>query len=210
MNTLTAFSVIALAALIHASFQLGVSMITLLSGHSAGKKLESKRTLRLVGAFFAGTLVMTALIVSTLTYIVGVLFPHSIPELAWGVLAGAMAIIGIAVWIFYYRRGPGTLLWVPRGLAKFLSRRIHATRISAEAFSLGLTSVVTEILFIVTPAMAAALAVISLPTSEQLYGAALYVGVASLGMLFVTAFIGSDKGGNGEVSALPFFSGPSG
>ena len=191
MNTLTAFCVIALAALIHASFQLGVSMVTLLSGHSIGKKLAATRTLRLVGAFLLGTLVMTALIISTLTYIAGILFPHQIPTLAWAVLTGAMVAIGLIVWICYYRRGPGTLLWVPRSLARFLSQRIHATRISAEAFSLGLTSVITEILFIITPAIAAALAVVSLPTNLQLLGAALYVAVASLGMLFVTVFIGS-------------------
>ena len=39
MNNITALSIIALAALIHASFQLGVSMVTLLSGQSAGKRV---------------------------------------------------------------------------------------------------------------------------------------------------------------------------
>lgn len=191
MNTLTAFSVIALAALIHASFQLGVSMITLLSGHSTGKKLAARRTLRLVGAFLLGTLVMTTLIISTLSYIADVLFRNHAPSIVWGVLAAAMLVVGLATWVYYYRRGPGTLLWVPRSLARFLSQRIHTTKLSAEAFSLGLTSVITEILFIITPATAAAFAIIALPTELQLVGAAVYVAVASLGMLFVTVFIGS-------------------
>lgn len=191
MDTLTAFSVIALAALIHASFQLGVSMITLLSGHAIGKKLAAKRTLRLVGAFLAGTLIMTALIVSTLSYTASVFFGHSATPMAWGTLASAMIIIGLVVWVFYYRRGPGTLLWVPRGLAKLLSKRIHATQMSAEAFSLGLTSVCMELLFIITPAVAAAFAIIALPTDLQLAGVATYVVLASLSMLGVAAFIGS-------------------
>ena len=191
MDTLTAFSVIALAALIHASFQLGVSMITLLSGHAIGKKLAAKRTLRLVGAFLAGTLIMTALIVSTLSYTASVFFDHSATPMAWGTLASAMIIIGLVVWVFYYRRGPGTLLWVPRGLAKLLSKRIHATQMSAEAFSLGLTSVCMELLFIITPAVAAAFAIIALPTDLQLAGVATYVVLASLSMLGVAAFIGS-------------------
>lgn len=191
MDTLTAFSVIALAALIHASFQLGVSMITLLSGHAIGKKLAAKRTLRLVGAFLAGTLIMTALIVSTLSYTASVFFGHSATPMAWGTLASAMIIIGLVVWVFYYRRGPGTLLWVPRGLAKLLSKRIHATQMSAEAFSLGLTSVCMELLFIITPAVAAAFAIIALPTDLQLAGVAAYVILASLSMLGVAAFIGS-------------------
>ena len=191
MDTLTAFSVIALAALIHASFQLGVSMITLLSGHAIGKKLAAKRTLRLVGAFLAGTLIMTALIVSTLSYTASVFFDHSATPMAWGTLASAMIIIGLVVWVFYYRRGPGTLLWVPRGLAKLLSKRVHATQMSAEAFSLGLTSVFAELLFIITPAIAAAFAIIALPTDLQLSGVATYVVLASLSMLGVAAFIGS-------------------
>lgn len=191
MDTLTAFSVIALAALIHASFQLGVSMVTLLSGHAIGKKLAAKRTLRLVGAFLAGTLIMTALVISTLSYVAAVFFGHSATPMAWGTLAFAMIIIGLVVWICYYRRGPGTLLWVPRGLAKLLSKRIHATQMSAEAFSLGVTSVFTELLFIITPAIAAAFAIISLPTNLQLIGAAAYVVVASLSILLVVAFIGS-------------------
>ena len=191
MDTLTAFSVIALAALIHASFQLGVSMITLLSGHAIGKKLAAKRTLRLVGAFLAGTLIMTALIVSTLSYTASIFFGHSATPMAWGTLASAMIIIGLVVWVFYYLRGPGTLLWVPRGLAKLLSKRIHATQMSAEAFSLGLTSVCMELLFIITPAVAAAFAIIALPTDLQLAGVATYVVLASLSMLGVAAFIGS-------------------
>lgn len=191
MDTLTAFSVITLAALIHTSFQLGVSMVTLLSGHAIGKKLAAKRTLRLVGAFLAGTLIMTALVISSLTYVSGVFFGRDVTPMAWGTLAFGMIIIGVVVWICYYRRGPGTLLWVPRSLAKLLSKRIHATQMSAEAFSLGATSVFTEILFIITPAIAAAFAIISLPVDLQLIGAATYVVVASLSMLVVAAFIGS-------------------
>lgn len=191
MDILTAFSVIALAALIHASFQLGVSMVTLLSGHAIGKKLAAKRTLRLVGAFFVGTLIMTALIISTLSYIAGVFFGHDATPMAWGTLAFAMIIIGLVVWVCYYRRGPGTLLWIPRGLAKLLSKRIHATQMSAEAFSLGVTSVFTELLFIITPAIAAAFAIISLPTNLQLIGAVTYIVIASLSILFVVTFIGS-------------------
>lgn len=191
MDIFTAFSVIALAALIHASFQLGVSMVTLLSGHAAGKKLAATRTLRLVGAFLAGTLIMTALIISTLSYIASVYFGHIVTPMAWGTLAFAMIVVGLTVWICYYRRGPGTLLWVPRGLATFLSKRIHTTQVSAEAFSLGVTGVFTELLFIVTPAVAAAFAIISLPTNLQLIGAIAYVGIASLSILLVAALIGS-------------------
>lgn len=191
MDIITAFSIIGLAALIHASFQLGVSMVTLLSGHAVGKKFASRRVVSLVGSFLLGTVVMTALIISLLSDVATVLFRHNAPTIVWGVLCCAMILVGLIIWACYYRRGPGTLLWIPRSMAKFLHNRIHATRDSAEAFSLGLTSVIAEILFILAPAAAAALAIVSLPSPLQLAGAAAYVVVASFGMGIVTIFISS-------------------
>jgi hypothetical protein len=66
MDYPTIFGIIGLAALIHASFQLSISMVTLLSGHSLGSKARASRTLHLAGAFFAGVVVMTMLFVSFL------------------------------------------------------------------------------------------------------------------------------------------------
>ena len=191
MNDITALSIIALAALIHASFQLGVSMVTLLSGQSAGKRVAGARTLALVGAFLSGTIVMTTLLISTTAFVVGSLFGTQVPVLAWTVVTALMVAIGLAVWLFYYRRGAGTSLWISRGMARFLQTRIKTTTMRSEAFSLGLTGVFTELLFIIAPVAAAACALISLPPHLQLIGVALYVIVASLGMILVTVLIGS-------------------
>lgn len=192
MDYPTVFGIIGLAALIHASFQLSVSMVTLLSGHSLGSKARSSRTMALVGSFFAGVVVMTMLSVSFLAYLGEQLFRHSVPQLIWSVVAGLCMGLGIAVWAFYYRRGKnGTSLWLPRGVARFLTERTKATRASAESFSLGLVSVLAEGIFIIAPASAAALAMIYLPAPLQLAGIALYTGIASLGMLLVVILIGS-------------------
>jgi hypothetical protein len=191
MNNITALSIIALAALIHASFQLGVSMVTLLSGQSAGKRVAGARALALVGAFLSGTIVMTTLLISTTAFVVGSLFGTQVPVLAWTVVTALMVAIGLAVWLFYYRRGAGTSLWISRGMARFLQTRIKTTTMRSEAFSLGLTGVFTELLFIIAPVAAAACALISLPPHLQLIGVALYVIVASLGMILVTVLIGS-------------------
>lgn len=191
MDTLTAFSIVALAALIHTSFQLGVSMITLLSSHAGGKRLKGGHTLRLVGAFLGGTIAMTLLLVSSMSYITAVLFGNSIPDVVWEFTAGALVIIGIAVWIFYYRRGDGTSLWLPRPLAQLLHERIQSTTLSAEAFSLGLTGVIAELIFLAVPVLAASLAIVTLPVVWQLPAVILYVVIASLGMIVVSVLIGS-------------------
>ena len=193
METITAFSTIALAALVHASFQLGVSMVTLLSNHATGKKLSGQRVLRLVGAFLLGTVVMTGLLISSFGYAATVLFHGVIPEGVWESAAVALAIVGAGVWVFYYRRGDGTSLWLPRPLAHLLHERIQVTTFSAEAFSLGLTAVIAEIIFLLVPVSAAALAIVSLPVVWQPLAVLLYIFVASLGLIVVSVLLGSGR-----------------
>ena len=191
MDIATSLGIILLAGFIHASFQLSISMVTLLSGHAIGSKTSARRTMRMVGSFFAGVVAMTILFISFLGYAASQLFRHDVPPLAWSVVCGLMIGLGIAVWAFYYRRQDGTALWLPRPFARFLTERTKATRYSAESFSLGLTSVVAEGLFILAPASAAALALIRFPAPLQLVGIALYTLTASLSIFIVVVLIGS-------------------
>ena len=66
MNPLESLLIVAVAALIHASFQLSVSMLTLLSSHTIGAKRSHARLLKLSGAFTFGVIVMTILALSTI------------------------------------------------------------------------------------------------------------------------------------------------
>lgn len=191
MDSLTALAIIALAALMHASFQLSVSMVTLLSSHSIGSKLSGKRTLWLVMSFFAGTVVMTMLIVSFLALFANIAYQAHVPAAVWAVLCGLLIGLGIAVWAFYYRRQAGTSLWIPRGMARFLTARTRATKSLAESFSLGLSSVMAELLFIFAPAATSALALTYLPRSWQLPALFMYVAIASLSTGIVVILIGS-------------------
>lgn len=192
MDTYTVISVVAFAALIHASFQLGVSVVTLLSGHSAGKRVAPGKTLRLVGSFLAGTVTMTTLVVFTLLYLANVLDIWQNPHYLWTAVCGALIGIGVAVWAFYYRRGGGTVLWIPRAFARYLDARVRTTTLSVEAFSLGLTTVIAELPFMLAPLVASVLALTYLtPASHQLLGALGYIFIASLGVLSVTILIGS-------------------
>lgn len=191
MDTFTSFSVIALAALIHASFQLGVSVVTLLSGHAAGKRVAPAKSLRLVSAFLWGTILITALVVFTLLYLASVLDIWQNPTSLWTIVCGVLVGIGLAVWGVYYRRGNGTPLWIPRAFAKFLDTRVRTTTMSVEAFSLGLTTVIAELPFMTAPMVAATLALTFLPSNLQIVGALGYIAIASLGMVIVTVLIGS-------------------
>ena len=191
MELFTSLALIALAAGVHASFQLSVSMMTLLSGHALGSRTRHARLVRMTNSFLFGATVMTLLLLSTTSLVLSKIFPHSTPDIFWAVVCGLLVGVGVAVWAFYYRPGRNTVLWVPRGMAHYLTIRTEKTKLSAEAFGLGLSSVLAEIIFIAVPILAASLLVIRLDGWWQIAGLACYTLVSMLTLLIVTALIGS-------------------
>lgn len=188
---ISSFAIIAFAALIHSSFQLSVSMLTLLSGHAIGSKTAHIKLVRLTSAFSLGVTIMTALLLSFMALVLQLVFGDTVPPLAWAVGCGLLIGLGVAVWAFYYRRETGTSLWIPRAMARYLSQRTKATKQSAEAFALGLSSVIGELLFILAPMFVSSLILIQLAPLWQLVGIALYVVVSLLSLLVVHGLIGS-------------------
>lgn len=191
MNSLHPLVIVAIAALIHASFQLSISVQTLLSGHAIGARRSQAALLRLTISFALGVLVMTTLCLTFGTYVsLGLFSGAEVPLLAWSVVCGLLMGLALAVWTLYYRREAGTTLWIPRGMARFLSTRTKATKTSAEAFGLGLSSVLAELIFIATPIILSSLALVQLAPAWQLVGLVLYVFIATLPLLTVTVLVG--------------------
>ena len=188
---ISSFAIIAFAALIHASFQLSVSMLTLLSGHAIGAKAAHAKLLRLTNGFLLGVAVMTMLCISFIALVLQRSFGTHVPLVAWAVGCGLLLGLGVAVWAFYYRREQGTTLWLPRGLARYLSERTKATKLGAEAFGLGLSSVIAELIFIIAPMIISALVLIRLEPLWQLVGIAVYTVVSLLSLAVVNGLIGS-------------------
>lgn len=190
MNATSLFAVIALAALIHASFQLSVSMLTLVSGHALGTKARHRRVMNLGSSLTLGAMTMTTLLLCSLAYLAGVFFSRYNHTLVWSIITGVMAAVGLAVWIFYYRKADGTALWLPQSLTTTLRGRIKETHFGAEAFSLGLTGVLAELVFIIAPIGAAAFALVHLPSYMQIVGVITYTLLASMPLLIVLLMIG--------------------
>lgn len=159
--------IIAFAGLLHASFQLGVGLLTLLSGHSLGSRRSFARLMRLNVAYVCGASLVTLLLFAGLSYI-ALLTITEVMSAAWLVAAFLNIAIGGSVIAFYYRRGKGTGLWIPRPMAEYLQDRTKKTRRSAEAFTLGAGSVLAEIPFLIAPLSIAILAVIAEPASAGL------------------------------------------
>lgn len=188
---LNSFAIIAFAALIHTSFQLSVSMLTLMSGHAIGNKSSHAKLLRLTNMFSFGVALMTVLLLSVIAFVLQQYITATIPPVVWASVCGLLIGLGVAVWAFYYRRTPGTSLWLPRGMARYLSDRTKSTKQSAEAFSLGMSSVIAEFIFIFAPMTVSALALLQLDPGMQIVGVALYAFISLLSLLVVNGLIGS-------------------
>lgn len=191
MDITTSLVIIAIIGLIHASFQLSISMLTLLSSHTIGKRRSRTRLLLLTHAFVIGVAVATTLLLSTMALFAGHLLAGAAVDntLLWTLCVGMMFGLGASVWLFYYRREKGTTLWIPRSMAKHLASRAKATKHSAEAFGLGLTSVIAELLFVAIPLLAVALVLIGLEPRWQLAGIGLYVATSLLPLMIVNLLI---------------------
>jgi hypothetical protein len=191
MDIISSLAIVAFAALIHASFQLSVSMLTLLSGHAIGAKTAHVKLLRLTGGFLLGVALMTMLLISFICFALQSSFGNHVPYLVWAIACGLLLGLGIAVWSFYYRKEKGTSLWLPRGLARYLGERAKATKQSGEAFGLGLSSVIAELIFIFAPMVISGLVLIQLEPMGQLLGIGLYTLISLLSLLIVNGLIGS-------------------
>lgn len=191
MGIVTSLAIIALAALVHASFQLSVSVLTLLSAHTLGAKRSHFKLLCLSASFVFGTGLMTVLLLSFISLLLINIFGNKTPQIIWAIVCGLSIGVAISIWLFYYQRGRGTMLWLPRNFAKYLTRRTESTRLSAEAFGLGLSSVIGEILFIIAPLTICALALIQLPTIWQLVGICVYTLISLTSLIIVWVSINS-------------------
>ena len=193
MNILDSFAILVFAALIQASFQLSVSILTLMSGHAMGRKTAHKRLLRLIAGYIFGIFTMTVLLVSFIGLMFGAFIPGDIPGFVWAATCGVMIGVGVAVWVFYFRRQRGTVLWAPRSMAGYLSSRAKATKNSAEAFALGLASVIGELLFSIAPMIVASLILFQLEPAYRLAGIVVYGALSVLPLLFITALVGGGR-----------------
>lgn len=189
MNIAVSFSIIILAALIHSSFQLSVSVLTLISGHAIGSKQSHAKLFRLTTSFVFGAGVMTLLLLSTISFILLHLLGSSPSQLVWAASCGACVIIAFLAWLIYFKREKGTSLWIPRSMAHYLTERTKSTKLSAETFGLGLSSVFGELLFIFIPLLISALVLIELDPIWQLTGLITYTIVSLLSLLVVLAII---------------------
>ena len=183
--------VLGAAAVLHASFQVAVSVLTGLSARQLGFHTSHSRLIRLCFAYTAGVFAAVVALVMALAY---VLQSTSLPAtILWAAISGYGAAIGIVVILFYYREGKGTVLWLPRSIVSFLQDRIGKTSVAAESFSLGVMTVITELPFVIAPSLVAAMLLSGHTSDFRVLALILYGLVAILPLLIITWLVGGGK-----------------
>ncbi len=187
MDIIYSLIIVALSAIVQASFQLSISTLTLLSSHSLGAKRSQIKLLKLTSSFMVGAIIMTFLLIADAILVLVSIYKGAPTQLIWTIACGLNIGVGLSVWLFYFQPGGGTSLWVPRPFAHYLTERTKSTRSGAEAFSLGLSSVFGELLFICAPILMAAVIISTLPTIWQFTSIGLYglISLSSLGIVWV-------------------------
>ena len=178
------------AGFVHACFQLSVSVLTLLSSHTIGRRLPDRRLLSLSFWYILGVVVALTLLVlgsgSLLRFVAS-----RDTTLAMNLALVVSPLVAIMVALFYYRRGSGTRLWLPRPAAEYISTRAKKTKSSVESFSLGTTTVLTELPFSVAPLLLVGYTVQAFPGDMWLRLAMVYGVMVASPLVFVAVYLSS-------------------
>lgn len=190
-----AYVLLVLGALfVHACYQLSVSVLTYMSSHKLSQKASTKQLLKLGFGYITGVVVTTALLLvavaSLLSFLkIGSTNPQV--QLAVALTLALTPFIGLLTMTVYYRRGPGTQLWLPRPIARYLLERARKTKHGVEASMLGAATVVGELPFLAGPLLITSAVVMLQPAPTWPVWGVIYGMAASLPLVFVTLYLTS-------------------
>lgn len=173
MEILVPFGVVVLAGLIQASMQLNLGTLLLLYHASLGKHIKRK-TRHIVDTYITGVAILVILMLATLVFILDRYFGGALYVEEIIIVITMMVAVAVLIWMFYYRSGRSTELWLPRSVAKFIDRRAKLTDSNVEAFSLGALTSLAEMPFTLILLIVTANSILALPALEQLIAVLLY------------------------------------
>lgn len=186
----SAWAIVLAAALLHASFQLAVSVMTLLSGHALGQQRSHRRLIQLCSTYLAGNAAAVISLLFVATYILSVI-PRPASWL-WLALTIFGVASGLSALLFYYRDN-GSRLWLPTKAADYLFERSKRTRRDFEAFGLGMLTTIAELPFIAAPLLFVAMMLRGEPGLNHLGVGVGYTTLACLPLLVLFLLVGSGK-----------------
>ena len=177
MDMLIPFAEVFLAAVIHATLQLGLGALLLLYHASLGKHIR-KKTRVLVSSYISGVGMLVFLAIAAIAFLMDRYFGKALYIEELLIVVGMLVALAVAAWAIYYRRGKSTELWLPRTVARFIDKRAKETSSSTEAFSLGVLTSLAEMPFTLILVVIAANSILKLEPLFQLLAVVLYTIIA--------------------------------
>ena len=148
MSVLTSLGIVIVVLLIVALMQLTPSVFLLFSHHAFGK-FSKNRASDLVLFFILGAETMLALLLVVIYFVFNSLlsfFNINNAVLAWA-LGGILIALGILYFLFYYKRGKNTELFISRKCANSFHQKIGVAKTRSDAFLLGMIALIPELMF---------------------------------------------------------------
>lgn len=188
MEMLIPYSEVFLAAVIHATLQLELGALLLLYHASIGKHVK-KKTKYLVDSYISGIGMLVFLALAAVAFLLDRYFGGALYAEEIVIVVVMLLAIAVAAWMFYYRRGRSTELWLPRSVARFIDKRAKLTNSNTEAFSLGVLTSLAEMPFALILIVVAGNSILKLPMLHQLLALVLYTVITILPSIVFRIFI---------------------
>lgn len=185
---LVQFCTVFLAAVVHASLQLGLGSLLLLYHASLGKHIK-KKTRALVSSYIYGIALLICLIVSTCVFIIATTTDGALPAEILGIAVSIMLMLAIIIWFFYYKTKRSTELWLPKTVARYITNRAKLTESNTESFALGMLTALAEMPFSAILMFIAGNAITALPLWVRPIAVLGYMIIAILPLFVLRFFI---------------------
>lgn len=176
---------------VHACYQLSVSVLAHFTSHSLSRKTSDQRLLLLGLSYSLGAILTTTFLITGLATLMSQLDVSTDSRILLAFVVGLAPLIGLATVFWYYKKGQGTRLWLPRPIANYLLERSKKTRSAFEALLLGAATVIGELPFLLGPLLFITFIVSRAAPAGWLGWSSLYSVVAYIPLLFVTMYITS-------------------
>ncbi|MDR2336905.1 MAG: hypothetical protein LBE03_02260 [Candidatus Nomurabacteria bacterium] len=186
-------AVVAIAGFIHATLQLGLGCVILLYHGSVGRAHIKRKTNTLVSSFIAGVGLMSFLLLSAVSFIMLNIFGVEVPAYFLAAGIGMLIATAVVTVLFYYRRGVGTELWLPKPIAQFVDKRAKETNNTSEAYLLGSFACFGELPFILALLLVSAACILELPVEWQLLAVAIYAILAIMPLVIFRICVHTGK-----------------